>query len=270
MYNVLFWFGVQLILLWVLARTTRTYRDTKTYKMLFFPAAFFEGLLRLLACCVSSVRVKQVDFFEHGRPFAREGGARVPYIGPAVFLTFWLGVFYLVFRSWATECSGLDAHALALPHIDPVAISAGAIEIDARPYLAGIKSFVSRTAWNSWKVWLLLYFVVSSFPFFGVSSRHLRWGFTLIAALGALTFVANYFGIKPGFLSRGWFLTYWVLPDYFRLYSLFLTLLAFTLGMHAGMQTAWRALRSTAARRGRDGNVTKAPQKKRREVAHST
>lgn len=232
MYNLLFWISAQAILLWALGELSRDYRNKKAYKLVFLPSALFEGLLRLTACCFSSLRVKSVDFFEDDWPFAEEGTTRIPVLGPVAFLLMWLGGFYICFMLMATSIDSFSVHATTLPHVDPVVISTGVVKVDARAYLAGVDAFLAETDWGSPWVWFLIYWTVGCFPYFGLAFRHVRCGFLVVVLLAVVTFAANHFGVRAGFLSKGWFMTYWVLPEHFRVYSLFVTLLGWTVCAH--------------------------------------
>ena len=85
MYNLLFWIAFQLLLLWVLTRLARPYRDKRFFKLLFFPSALLESVFRLIACCFSARNV-DVHFFENNKPFLKAGKSRILYYGPVVFL----------------------------------------------------------------------------------------------------------------------------------------------------------------------------------------
>ena len=110
MYNFLFWVGIQLILLWLLALTTKSYRNKRAFKFLFFMPLLLEGAARSISCFLSTVQVKKVDFFENDKPFLTEGNSRVPYIGPVVFLAIWFALLFIGFYIWTTNIQGFNGY----------------------------------------------------------------------------------------------------------------------------------------------------------------
>lgn len=248
MYNLLFWVGIQLLLLWLLAWVTLTYRNRRLFKLLFFPSVVLEGLLRILACALSATRVKQISFFEDRRPFITEDRSRIPYFGPMIFLLVWLVVLFTGFYLWATTEPLLNAHAVALPHVDPDALSRGLVHIDSRAYLRELSTLVASTPWQFWQVWFFGYVIIGSFPFFALNFRQVQQGFLLIVIVAILTAAISYLGVRPGFLSRGWYIAHWVLPECFRVYSFFVTLLALCVALHLVTRLFWEGLQALVLR----------------------
>ncbi|MBI4585422.1 MAG: hypothetical protein HY717_15525 [Planctomycetes bacterium] len=160
MYNLLFWIGIQLLLLWLLEKMTQDYRNRKGFKILFLPAVLLEGLLRLLACFVSAKPVERIEFLEDQKPFLNDGKSRIPYFGPLLFLMLWQGCFFAGFYSWSSKIEGLNAYTLTLPHVDAWAVSQGYLHIDARSYVSGLKALLEFTQWTSLELWFYLYLVI--------------------------------------------------------------------------------------------------------------
>lgn len=271
MYNLLFWIGLHLLFLWFLARITAPYRDKTWFKAVFAPSAALEALVRLLGCGLSGKGVEGMYFFRNQKPFLQDGRSRVPYLGPLVFLLVWQGLAYYAFSLWATAVGACDAFAMTLPHVDPEAVSAGVLRLDFRDYVLGFLSFWRGLDTGSGHTWLFLYVVAGSFPFFAVRFRHVLLGVLLIGVVAFVTFSLGYLGFGPTFLSRGWWLRWWILPDEFRVYSLFLTLLFLTLTGHAALQLVWQGLckmtRKSPSGRGR--KTQKAAARKKREKAYA-
>ena len=83
-------------------------------------------------------------------------------------------------------------------------------------------------------------------------------GALIIVAAGFLTFSLGYLGIGPGFLSRGWWLRWWILPDSFRVYSFFVTLMTLTLITHVGVNAILVATGASLVLAPRAGTVVLA------------
>ena len=68
-----------------------------------------------------------------------------------------------------------------------------------------------------------------------------------------------------------WWLRWWILPDEFRGYSLFLTLLFLTLTGHAALQLVWQGLCKMTRKSpsGRGKKTQKAAARKKREKAYA-
>jgi hypothetical protein len=243
MCNLLFWIGFQIVILAVLERVTRGYRDRTWFKAVFAPAACFEGLCRLLACAISAKAIDGMFWFQDKKPVVQDGKSRIDYVGPVIYLIAWLGFAYLGFRVWAFSVGeAFDVYSIVLPHVDPVEIANGVVAFDCRAFYDGFVAFWQGFDRVSWQGWLFLYVIAGAFPFQAVTFKHVQCGALIIAAAGFLTFSLGYLGIGPGFMSRGWWLRWWILPDTFRIYSLFVTLLTLTLITHIGVRLAWQGL----------------------------
>ncbi len=269
MYNLLFWIGIQLLLLGLLENMTRDYRNRKAFKVLFLPAVLLEGFLRLLVCFVSAKPVERIEFLEDQKPFLNDGKSRIPYFGPIIFLTLWQACLFASFYSWIGKIEALNGYTLTLPHVDALAVSQFYLHVDARSYVTGLKLLLAFTRWTSPELWLFLYLVIGLFPFFSLNFRQVKEGAVIVLLLGLFTAAVNYFGFRPGFLSRGWYISKWVLPEFFDVYSLFLTLLGFTVLLHGTVRMALRSLRAWAARAAARSQKPPASKSKPRQAAHA-
>jgi hypothetical protein len=242
MYNLLFWILVQLVLLHCLYWIARGYRHRKLMKAIFLPALVLESFFRMVACFVSGRPVQRLALLEDGAPFLCEGRSQIPHVGELFFLVLWQGSVYLTFHLSAPGIESLDPYAVELPDVEPHRIPAGVVDIDAEPYWAGVADLWHSCDLADWRLWVFVYLMLGVFPYLAINTRDLLRGVLVVAGCALVTFVAQYLGIRPGFLSRGWWLAWWILPDCFRIYSLFFTLLAFTVATHLGALLVYRIL----------------------------
>lgn len=257
MYNLLFWTSIHVLLLWTLTRVTRAHRERRTYKLIFVLPLLLEGLHRLVASFLSAGKIEEIAFFEDGKPFMKQGASRIPYVGGCLFVLIWLASLYLSFRYWALGTPGFAPLAVTLPHVNPGEVAGFVVQIDARGYFGGIGDFFAATDWTSWQVWLLLYSTVGLFPFLALDSRLVRYSALVIAAFAIGTAVLILLGAH---VSLDW----WVLPEFFRVYSLYVTLLAFTLLGHllVSLVRGSTSSRSESRSRARSkGSQRREPQK---------
>ena len=272
MYNFLFWVTVQLLCLWLLNSLTRHYRNRKLFKILHLPSLLVEGTARLAACFVAAKPVEKIEFLEDQKPFLSDGKSRIAYFGAGFFLVAWQMLIFLAFYSWITSIESFCTYPVTLPHINADAITQGFIQFDARSYLQELKNLLLYTPWSSIELWFLLYLTIGVFPFCALTAEQLKGGLVIVSLLGLFTTAMDYLGIRTGFLSRGWYLTRWVLPEFFSVYSFFLTLLCLTLMAHFAARIASRgaqALLLHAAQKSRDEKVGKPKRHaKSRQVAH--
>lgn len=270
MCNLLFWIGFHLVVLSLLEKVSRGYRDRTWFKIVFAPGACLEGLARLLACAISAKSVEGMYWFQDNKPLIQDGKSRIDYLGPVLYLVAWLGLLYLGYRFWAINASTtFDVYAIVLPNVDPVQIVNGVVSLDFRAFCDGFVAFWQGFDRTSWAGWLFLYVIAGSFPFQAVKFNHLKCGALMIAFAAFLSFSLGYLGIGPGFLSRGWWLRWWVLPDTFRVYSLFISLLSLTLVAHVGVKLAWQGLGQLTQKPSKSGGggEKKGEKKKRRSFA---
>ena len=266
MYSFLLWLTITLFLLWCLTHITAQYRDRRFFKLLFLPCVLLEGGIKLLACALSGVAVKEVRLVEPNKPFVTTAKSRVPLVGLPLWVIVWLGVFYATFHVAVTQTTALNAHTTALPELDPAAISQGFVKVDGRSYLHGLRVLWSSTIWSAWELWLIGYFLVGSFPLFAVSWKHVRAGLAVIGVAGLLAACTMYAGIGPSLFSRGWYFSQRVLPSHFRVFSLFVTVLALTVLLHLGAQLLWRAVQISVANFG-SGATRRSRQKRASQPA---
>lgn len=274
MYNLLFWISIQLLLLWTMQWATRTYRNRRFFKLAISPAVLVDAQMRLGCCCVGGRTVTEVAFFDDGKPFLREGPSKFQYFGQILYLLLWQGGAFYLFQYLATGLTALDAMSLSLPHVDPGKLSQGVVDVDAREYLEGFRYLLNTAHWGDWKLWAFLYFMAAFFPCLSIDGKQLRWGAVVVGIVALITAAAIFMGLRPGFLSRGWWLNWWVLPDFFRVYSLYVSLLAVAVVGHVTVRLTWLALcqqaRASVQRMAKKKEKEKKPEKGPKKEAQPT
>ncbi len=269
MYNLLFWVSIQLLLLWALNWATRTYRNRKLFKLAISPALIIDSQLRLGWCCITGRSVKEVAFFEDRKPFLKEGPPKTIYLGHITYIVLWQVCAFYLFHQLATGMSQFDSMAMALPHVDPVEMSEGVFAVDAREYLEGLQVFWQSLSWDQWPLWAFLYLMGAFYPCLSIDFHQFKWGALFVGAIALFTACFIFLGIKPGFLSRGWWLNWWILPDFFKVYSLYISGLVVAVVAHVTVRMSWLAL-CRQARKSAKKIAQSDSSKKKRETQPTT
>jgi len=168
-----------------------------------------------------------------------------------------LVTFVLISGLLSEQCL-LDIYNVHLPHLYPYAMLDGEIRIDAGDYLVSVLEWAGCLGGSPLFTSLLAYGSLCLFLPAAISARAWRRGAVVLFLAGMTAYAAAWFGVGVTFFSRGWFAGYLHVPEWWAVFSLYITLACCTLcvGGSARLVTlalarAWKSLGEGDARSGR-------------------
>jgi len=227
MLDLIAWLGVYTLVLLALGRLARPWRERTWFKVLFFPGTILAAGVQVVAALLSVAGGARISPVGDKAPVFRFDQAKVPCLAGALFILLahaFLYVIYLVAAAQVESAGLSNLHWLSLPRLYPEKIVEGHVDFDFRGYLAGLDAFFAASAARPLVPLLFLYVAAGAFASMRIERREAVWALILFAAAAALTWLARWFGVSFSFLSRGWWAGFSYFPDWWALFSLYVTL----------------------------------------------
>ena len=224
MSDTIIWLGVWTLLLWGIGTLRLNLMVRRKMKVIFFPGLALEAIIRSIACLVTGTPIEKFRPLNDGTPFLKTGKCPVQRIGVPISMAIRMTLtFLLALILIQIAIPGFTESDFGLPtflyHPDGIQGSSGGF----------FRSFVDlpeHLALNTLISWFALYALFTMALATGLSTAELfaaMWGW---AGVFSISWVFTWLGVKFSFLSRGWFIERWYLPDCWSCYSLLVTMSA--------------------------------------------
>ena len=185
------------------------------------------AVIQAFSALVSVGAIKKVHYFEDGKPFIELDLRRLPYLGGGlcVLLTHLLlfAVFFQV-ASTSAAIAEVNAHAFHLPEVGTEELLAGELAIDAGTYLSEARDWFGAVSRRPVLGLLILYISAALFAPLKLTVREWLSGAFALLLLGCVVYIAAGFGVGFRAFSRGWWATMYYFPEWWEIFSLFVTL----------------------------------------------
>ena len=232
MLHLIVWVVIYTVIVWLLGNSVRAWRDRFWFKVLFLPGTLLTALLQVVSGFLCLGAVKEVSFFRDGKPFLEFDRSRIAFVGGGLHVLLVHGLFFAIFFFVSTrmETGGLlDAHAVSLPNLYPYEVIEGEVEVSVGPYLVATGNWLGSSRDRPFVMLGFLYAAFALFVSMSISGAEWRRGAFILVLLGAITWVCSLFGVNFGLFSRGWWMGWSHFPDWWAVFSLFVTLSVLTL-----------------------------------------
>ena len=235
MSDTVIWLGIWALILWGIGHLRLNLLVRRWTKIIFLPGVALEAFVRMLACFATGTPIEKFRPFADGQPFLRTGRCPVERIGVPItmairmMLTWFFALVLLKLTVPAfTEC-GFELPTF-LYHREGIQGSGGG-------YLGALPELPYALQLDTVIGWFAVYTLFALALATGLSAREFFaaiWGWG--GVLG-LTYLVSWLGVRLEFMSRGWFLRSWYLPECWAAFSLLVTLsaiaLLFLMGLHS-------------------------------------
>lgn len=235
MSDTLIWLGLWTLTLWGVGHLRLNLLVRRWTKLLFLPGLIVEALIRALACLATATPVEKFRPFEDGQPFLRTGKCPSARFGVPIAMAIRLSTTFLVtLVVLVYGTPGFTESGFGLPtflyHPDGITGSSG-------NFFSSLGGLPDALALDTFLGWFIVYSLFTLCLATGLSAGEFfasLWGW---GGLFAVSWIVSWLGIRLEYLSRGWFLRSWYMPECWTAFSLLVTLsllvLVFVLVLHA-------------------------------------
>lgn len=235
MLHIVAWLAVYAMVLFALGQVIRPWRTRTWFKALFFPGLLVAIAVQATAAtlCVGG-RYRTAPLKPGHYAFRLEDD--VPCLAGALFVFVSHCLFYALFFVAARQLErlgGLQVDVVALPGIQPQEVLDGRIAVDFGAFLGGLRRGAEQLFENPLPYLTLLYLAAPMFANFKLQGRELLWAALLVIGLGCAVSFGDYLEMGFPFLSRGWWASFFVFPEWWGVFSLYVTAALLTLIMAA-------------------------------------
>jgi hypothetical protein len=259
MLHLIVWVAVYTLIVWLLGSAVRSWRHRHWFKVLFLPGTLVAALVQSISALLCLGSVKEVHFFRDGKPFLEFDRSRIAYVGGGLFVLLAHGLFFTVFLLAVTQMEAeglLDAHAISLPDLYPYEMIEGDVDVSVRPYLEGSRDWLAASRDRPLVMLGFFYCAFALFASMSISGLEWRRGAFILVALGGVTWLSAFLGVSFSLFSRGWWMGWFQFPDWWELFSLFVTLSALTLVTVGVLRLTFRVCRRASKPPQRDKSET--------------
>lgn len=222
MSDTLIWIGIWALLLWGVGSLRQGLLVKRVSKLLFLPGVLVEALIRALACKITATPIEKWSPFGEGEPFLRTGPCPVRRVGVPITMALRMSLtFVFTFALLKFAVPELPESTFGLPtflhHPKGIQGSGGGfiLSLGNLPVWLSLHKALGLT---------LVYILFSLMLATGLSRLEFfaaLWGW---AGLFGLSTLGSFMGIQFGFLTRGWFIRRWYLPECWSSFSLMVVL----------------------------------------------
>ncbi len=241
MLHLVAWVAIYTLVLWAVGGLIKPWRDRTWFKMLFLPGTLVAALIQSISALLCFGSVKEVHFFRDGKPFLEFDKSRIPYLGGGLFVLLSHAVLFtgFFFAASQLETAGLvDAHAVVLPNLSPLDLLEGEVELSAGPYFESVVAWMQTLVDQPVSSAIFVYAVLSLFASMSMAGAEWRRGAVVLSAIGFVCYAGVWLGVGFSFFSRGWRASWSVFPEWWEVFSLFVTLAALTFVFFVGAKMA--------------------------------
>ncbi len=235
MLHIVAWLAVYAVVLFTLGHVIRPWRTRGWFKALFLPGVLIAIGVQAAAARLCVGRRYRTAPLKTGE-FAFSIENDVPCLAGALFVFVSHALFYALFFFTVRQLetlAGLDVDAIALPGLHPHQVLEGTIEVDVRAYFAILRRGVEQLVANPLPYLALLYLAAPMFANFKLHGRELFWAALLVIGLGYSVCFADHLEMGFPLLSRGWWAGFFVFPEWWGIFSLYVTVALLTLALAA-------------------------------------
>lgn len=233
MLHIVAWLAVYAVVLFMLGQVIRPWRTRRWFKAIFLP-----GVLIAIGVQAAAARLCVGGHYKtaplKAGEFAFSIEKDVPCLAGALFVFVSHVLFYALFFFTVRQLEtivGLEVEAISLPGLHPHQVLEGTIEVDARAYLASLRRSVDLLVANPLPYLALLYLAAPMFANFKLHGRELFWAMLLVIGLGYSVSFADHLEMGFPLLSRGWWAGFFVFPQWWGIFSLYVTAALLTLAL---------------------------------------
>ena len=241
------WLAIYTVLIYVLGLVVRPWRDRSWFKALFLPGILVAIALQKVSAALCLGVPCTISPLEDGRPAFGFDARRVPCLAGALFILVCHFFIYVVFIFSASklDSAGLvETDVVSLPTLHAHQVANGYVRVDARGYVRGVGRLLDFSRERFLFTAALLYVAAGVFASVTFTRRQCRWGMIGLAALGVVAYIADWFETGFPFLTRGWWARFFYFPDWWALFSLYVTSLILALSLFASARLAPVVLRA--------------------------
>jgi hypothetical protein len=227
MLETVVWAGLYTLILLGVGWVIGSWSERTWFKILLLPGTLLGAMIQALSALVCVGSIKAVHFFRDHKPFLELEQSRLPYFGGGLRVLlahlFLFTVFFFVV-SEAAAVAEVDVHALHLPELCVEEVLDGDVEITAGLYLAEARDWVADVSRRPLVALVILYLAVALFSALKMTASEWRCGAFVLLAIGCIGYVGIGYGMGFRTFSRGWWASWLYFPQWWELFSLFVTL----------------------------------------------
>jgi hypothetical protein len=232
MLQTVIWIGLYTLVLLGVGCVVGSWAERTWFKLLLLPGTLLGAAIQAASAVVCVGSIKAVHFFRDHKPFLEIEQSRLPYFGGGLRVLvahLFLFTVFLLLISEAEAVAKVDTHALHLPDFCAEDLLAGEADIEAGPYLCETRDWVGGLSRRPVVALVILYLAVALFSSLKMTGREWRCGALALLAVGSIVYIGGWFGVGFRTFSRGWWAGWFYFPQWWELFSLFLTLAVLSL-----------------------------------------
>jgi hypothetical protein len=215
--DIFLWSAVYFSAVYAAARYGGKLGQRKLVKVLFLPGVALYAACRSLGCLISMAPVDKIEFVRDREPFLRVGATRIPYFGHLLSAVFTHLPLILLFFYVHGALPVADWDALGLPSI-------ARLRADPALFLTYLSRLGEGLPLSTGAVWLAWYLFLGA-----AVSSDLRLpeflAMIVVTIVGCwIAGILSWLGVGFSFFSRGWFMSYWYIPEWVGIASVYATL----------------------------------------------
>jgi len=227
MLQTVIWIGLYTLILLGVGWAIGSWSERTWFKVLVLPGTLLGAVIQALSAFACIGSIKAVHFFRDRKPFLEVEQSRLPFLGGGLRVLLAHLLLFTVFLFLVSEAEAVakvDAHALHLPDLCAEEILEGDVEIEAGPYLLETRDWVAGVSRRPVVALMILYLAVALFSSLKMTGKEWRCATLALLAIGAVAYIGVWFGVGFRTFSRGWWAGWFYFPQWWELFSLFVTL----------------------------------------------
>lgn len=276
MLHIVAWLAVYAVVLFVLGEAVRPYRKQRWFKVLFFPGVLIAVGVQAVASKLCVGGKLKFALLKSGEAALFMTKRDVPCLAGALFVLVSHALFYTLFFITVSRLENavdFDARMISLPSLYPHDMLEGQIVVDVKDYIASLRESVDAFKASPMPYLVIFYLAFPVFANLQLRGREFFWAALLVVALGCPVYFADWLGLGFPFLSRGWWARFFYFPEWWGLFSLYVTMAFVALGLscllRVGHLIVHLFVRGPKWPRRRQRGQAK-PQKAEREPVHAS
>lgn len=221
MYETLLWLAIWSTMLLGIGMLRGRAHETRAAKILLLPGVLLDSVLRAVSALVTVTPIERFSPLAHRRPGLETGRSKLGAAGVVGDVVLRLVLLVAICYYWAFDLPAFLRSGFSLPFLDPASVREHGIhwpsfarfwqELAQLPALLEVHEIGSM---------LLCWAIAGALFFGGLEAREWLASQAAIVTCALVGLGFGWLGVKFGFLSRGWYISAFYVPEVWSTLSL--------------------------------------------------